>query len=136
MRTSLCLAALIAAAPGPARAQDPTAAPEGPAAGPSLELQAWAAKERRIKVHVGLSWAFTGVGLVGVLVPLAGLGTCGRSDALCNPLAAIIVAPFFAGVMLAAGIPAAIHTARLVRHRRERPVARLQLAPGGLALHF
>lgn len=77
---------LVAATPGLARAETPESAAaneapasaptaavaEGPALGPSLELELWQKKERRIKIHMGLSWGFTGAGLVGIA------GTTGR----------------------------------------------------------
>lgn len=132
---------LVAATPGLARAETPESAAaneapasaptaaEGPALGPSLELELWQKKERRIKIHMGLSWGFTGAGLVGIA------GTTGAAfTGRLSPIAWIFLSGVFGVVTLASLIPAGIHTGRLVRHRRSRPVA--EFDPGGLALRF
>lgn len=119
--------ASVAADEAPAPAPAPVA--EGPAPGPSPELGLWEKKERRIKIHMGLSWGFTGAGLVGIA------GTTGAAfTGRLSPIAWIFLSGLFGVVTLASLIPAGIHTGRLVHHRRNRPVA--EFDPGGLTLRF
>lgn len=133
MRPLACTLALLTAAPATALAQEPA---EGPAAAPSLELRQWKERDRQLAVRTGVGFGFTGLTLGLALLPVAGLATCGRSDSLCSPLGAIIVSPVLGVITIALAIPSSIAAARLARHRRERPSARLQLDPGGLTLRF
>ncbi|WAS99133.1 hypothetical protein [Nannocystis punicea] len=119
----------------PARAQPP----EPETVAPGAELQRWRAKRRSLQIAAGLSGGFmaatfvTGASLLLWLVwpRHSDCYECG-GDAFGESITTMVMLP----VAGALAIPTGVFGARLRRHERERPSARLRLLPGGLQIQF
>ncbi|HEY8378488.1 MAG TPA: hypothetical protein VIK91_18465 [Nannocystis sp.] len=142
---------VASAAPSePQGAGERQAGPQRPAKGemmpdltPPAARRDWQTEHRFLQAGTGVSWSLVGLGILGMAIPLGMLSRCNAASDLggdvdCSPerRVAAITSPILGIMTLAALVPAVLFTRKLVRHKRERPVARLQVAPGGLAVQF
>lgn len=110
---------------------------------PPAARRDWQTEHRFLQAGTGVSWSLVGLGIVGMAIPLGMLSRCNTASDLggdidCGPerRVAAITSPILGIMTLAALVPAVLFTRKLVRHKRERPVARVQVAPGGLQIQF
>ncbi len=99
----------------------------------------WTAKQRKLRIQVGVSASVAAALLLTVILVLTVPASCqdpdpdfGCGEGYGRGYTALVVFPAAA----VAVIPTWVFGARLARHNERRPVARLQLAPGGFALRF
>lgn len=110
---------------------------------PPAARRDWQTEHRFLQAGTGVSWTLVGLGVLGMAIPLGMLSRCNSADQLggevdCSPerRVAAITSPILGVMTLASLVPAVLFTRRLIRHKRERPVAQLRFTPGGLALQF
>lgn len=109
---------------------------------PVIPEHVWRAQRRKTKIQAGVAWTFAGLGLIGTAIPLVVLGTCGDTHSgsyvrdCPERRPAQIAAPIFAALAVAALVPAAVYTDRLMYQRRPERAPQLGLGPGGLVLRF
>lgn len=109
---------------------------------PVVPEQVWRAQRRKLKIQAGVAWTIAGLGLIGTAIPLVVLGTCGDTHSgsyerdCPERRPSQIAAPIFAALALAALIPAAIYTDRLMYQPRPERAPQLGVGPGGLVLRF
>lgn len=135
-----------AAAPMPDASADAAQQPEGPeapAAAPMPEasadaaLKQWTQQRRKLRIQLGVSAGFTAAFLLSGTLALAIPVSCPDDPLVdCEPYGRWIAAAVMFPAALVAAIPTAVYGVRLRRHNERRPVARMQLAPGGLAIRF
>lgn len=160
---TLCFTSTLAAAKEPARRAEgpmpaalakrtaepppPTSAPPPrqtqPDLTPATMKRDWQTEYKWLQAGTAVSWILVGLGTIGTIVPLSTLRRCNVADAAGANIdcslerrTASITTPIVGLLTLAALVPAIMFTTRLSKHRAERPMAKLQLAPGGMALHF
>lgn len=131
----------LAAEPSAARAAQRPEGPEAPIAAPTPDADAarqqWTARQRKLKIQLGVSAGFTAAFLLSGALPLAIPINCPDDPEIdCEPYGRWIAAAVMFPAALIAAIPTAVYGVRLRRHNERRPVARVQLAPGGLVLRF
>lgn len=146
--TALTTAMLTVAAPTTARASAPALV--GPVMGPQvapLELtptdgyRRWSDERRKLRIQTGVSAGLAAAFLVAGVLALT-VNTCqppaspGVDDACGIPVGKILATGTFFSAAAVTTIPAIVFGVRLGKHNRQRPVAALQFAPGGLALRF
>lgn len=144
----------LAALPATVRASDPALAPVaapapasaiaqadlGPAARPTDSYRAWADERRKLRLQFGLSAGFAAAFLLSGVLAMT-VSTCdpppGAVDDYCGiPVGKILASGTLLSASAVAIVPTIVFGARLGKHHRRRPVAALQVAPGGLALRF
>lgn len=103
----------------------------------------WNSERRFLQAGTGVAWTLVGLGTLGMAVSLGILANCNAANTLgadvtCSSerRAAAITGPILGIMTLASLVPAVLFTRRLVRHKKEREVARLRFMPGGLAVQF
>jgi len=106
---------------------------------PADTLQQWSAKQRKLKIQLGVTAGLTAAFLITGALMLVTPMLCrnpspewGCGEPYGQWITAMVVIP--AGLITA--IPTAVYGVRLHRHNLRRPVAQLQVAPGGLTLRF
>jgi hypothetical protein len=141
--TSATVLAALAAEPTAARASQQPEGPEAPAVAPTPDasaaeaLQQWTQRQRKLRIQLGVSAGFTAAFLLSGTLVLAIPVSCPDDPLIdCEPYGRwLAAAVMFPGALIAA-IPTAVYGVRLRRHNERRPVARMQLAPTGLAIRF
>lgn len=102
------------------------------------------AEHRWLQAGTGVTWTLVGLGIIGMIIPMSMLSSCNRADTRadgtldCSPERRVVgvTTPIIGVLTLASLVPAVLFTRRLAQHNKQRRTARLQLAPGGLALQF
>ncbi len=102
---------------------------------PATPEQQWKRRRGRLVANVAASACFTLIGLTLATVPWIAHAAACRSSSDCEPLGAIFSTVIGAPVLVAAGIPLAVWSVRLHRHRKQRPVI-ARLGGSGLRLEF
>lgn len=99
----------------------------------------WNSEQRRLQAAVGVSAGLMAAFLLTGLLVLTVPPNCsdpdpdfGCGEGYGRAITAMIMFPAAAVTV----IPTAVYGVRLSRHNERRPVARLQLTPGGFALRF
>ncbi|MFZ6183836.1 hypothetical protein [Nannocystis pusilla] len=117
--------------------------PEAPAVAPMPEasadaaLRQWTQQRRKLRIQLGVSAGFTAAFLLSGTLALAIPVSCPDDPLVdCEPYGRWIAAAVMFPAALVAAIPTAVYGVRLRRHNERRPVAHVQLAPGGLAIRF
>lgn len=135
--------AALAAEPAIARASQQPEGPEAPPAasvsgdGGDSALQQWTEQRRTLRIQLGVSAGFTGAFLLSGVLPLAIPISCPDDPEIdCEPYGRWIAAGVMFVGSLVAAIPTAVYGVRLRRHNARRPVARMHVAPTGLAIRF
>lgn len=127
----------------PVSTGSPVMGPESSAmyvAPPVDSYRRWSDERRKLRVQVGVSAGLAAAFLLGSVLALT-VSTCnpppGAPDEYCGmPLGPLMLSGVLASAAVVTTVPAVVFGVRLGRHNRQRPVAQLQLAPGGLALRF
>lgn len=99
------------------------------------QVHAWGARQRRLKIQLGVSAGLTAAFLLSGALALAIPMRC-PEDSLCEPYGRFWAATVMFPASVVAAIPTAVYGVRLRRHNERRPVARLLPAPTGLVIRF